>query len=257
MTEKACPLKRQPEISFPIRNDGEESKIDQIGQALRTVRACIPDAKDAIPFTHCIPGAARAIYLSWRQPGAPALKPSRWHKQFQTKAKGLLDLLAEMPTELVEDVFQNSEQKSQLYQRLVWALANSTFATPHEAGRPIKSESKRLAVVVANFYFNLTGRTPTVTRNPINDARGGEFYELLTSIFRILEVKDGLSTAADFVREKWHAIDETPGSTQPDIANILDPKKRSTPPKDAPKHSVKIGAKIDRLSGLDIAGSAN
>lgn len=210
---------------FPIELDGPKEKIEQIAQALRDVPARIPDRDDAIPFTHCIPVAAREIYFAWRQPKAPARKPSEWHKKFQTNAKELLALLAEMPVEIIEDVFQTFEQKSQLYQRLNWAFGNSASALPHVAGRPPKSESKHLAIVVANFYNNLAGRRPTVTRDPITSESGGEFYNLLDSIFSILEVEDDPRTAAEFVRKHWHAIDKAPGSVG-GIEHILPPKRR-------------------------------
>jgi hypothetical protein len=205
--------------------DASKKKIEQIAQALRGVPARIPDRDESIPFTHCIPGAAREIYLAWRPPKAPARKPSEWHNKFQTNAKKLLALLAEMPMELIEDVFQNFEQKSQLYQHLNCAFGNSMFARSHEAGRPASSESKRLAIVVANFYFNLAGRRPTLTRHPITSESGGEFYTLLDSIFKILEVEDDPRTAAEFVRKHWHAIDKAPGSVA-GIEHILPPKRR-------------------------------
>ena len=55
-------------------------------------------------------------------------------------------------------------------------------------------------------------------------------------------------TAAEFVRKHWHSIDKAPGSVA-GIEHIL-------PPKDAPKPSRKIGAKIDRIRGFAIAGSS-
>ena len=127
-----------------------------------------------------------------------------------------------MQIEITEDVFRNFEQKSHLYQRLNWAFGNSMSARPHGAGRPARSESKRLAIVVANFYFNLSGRRPTVTRDEIIPSvsqpwhatweSGGEFYNLLDFVFKILEVEDHPRTAVEFVRKHWHAIDKAPGS---------------------------------------------
>jgi hypothetical protein len=203
--------------SFPIELDGPKSKVEQIAQALRAIPSRIPESEDAIPLTALIPAAAREIYLSWRRHEAPALKPSKWHKQFQTKAEGLLELLKEMPAELLEDVFQSREQKSQLYQRLVWALANSVSAPPHKPGSRTKPEPKRLAIIVANFYFNITGRPPTITRfNSAESHSGGDFLVLLSTIFRILEVKDKPRPAAEYIIKYWHVIDKAPGS----IANV-------------------------------------
>lgn len=213
---------------------GPKEKIEQIAQALRGLSARIPDRNDAIPFTRCIPGAAREIYLAWQQPEVPARKPSEWHKKFQTNAKKLLALLAEMPIGLIEEVFQNFEQKSQFYERLNWAFVNSKSSQPHKAGRPALLASRRLAFVVANFYFNLVGRRPTVTRDPITSESGGEFYTLLDAVFKILEVEDDPRTAAKFVSKHWHVIDKAPGSVAA-IEHLL-------PQRDAPKPSRKTGA---------------
>lgn len=214
--------------------DGPKEKIEQIAQVLRGLPARIPDRDNAIPFTRCIPVVAREIYLAWQQPEVPARKPSEWHKKFQTNAEKLLALLAEMPMGLIEDVFQNFEQKSQLYERLNWAFVNSKSARPHKAGRPALLASRRLAFVVANFYFSLAGRRPTVTRDPITSESGGEFYTLLDAVFKILEVEDDPRTAAKFVRKHWHEIDKMPGSLVT-IEHIL-------PQRDAPKPSRKTGA---------------
>ena len=209
---------------FPIELDGPKSKIAQIAKALEGVHTRIPDSKDAIPLTALIPSAAREIYLSWRQPEERTWKPSQWHKQFQTKAEGLLELLRDMPAELVGDVFQSLEQKSQLYQRLNWALANSVSAPPHKAGSRTKSEPERMAIMVANFYFNLTGCPPTITRfNSAESHSGGDFLGLLSAIFRILEVKDKPRPAAEFVIKYWNVIDKAPGS----IANVQSLPKKS------------------------------
>jgi hypothetical protein len=154
--------------TFAIKLEGPKSKTEQIEQALRDVQAQMPESEGALPFTDCIPSAAREIYLSWRRHEAPSRKPSQWHKQFQTNVEGILKLLREMPAELVEDVFQNFEQKSQLHQRLVWALANSKLNPPHKAGRRAKLETRRLAIMVATFYYSLTGRP---LMNPLIFAR--------------------------------------------------------------------------------------
>jgi len=185
------------------------------------VPAQIPDRKNAIPFTHIIPCAAREIYLSWRMHEIPTRKPSQWHEQFQNRVQALLKLLQEMPAGLVQDVFQSHEQKSQLYQRLNWALANSVSAPPRKAGSRMKSEPKRLPIIVANFYFNLTGRAPTITRfNSAESHSGGDFLDLLEAIFRILEVKGKPRPAAEFAIKNWAVIDKAPGSAT-DVETIL------------------------------------
>ena len=235
MKRKPSPIERHTKNSRPV--DGSEAKIGQIAQALRSVRACIPRTENAIPFTATIPGAAREIYLSWRQPEAKTVKPSQWRSRFQKKATQLSDLLRDMPADLVMDVFQGVAHKSDFHRSLNIAIAKSTLAPKREGGRRGNLEARRLAITVGNFYFNLSGRPPTVTRynlmvdDPISEIErhtksGGEFFNLLAMIFRILGVKDDPRTAAEFVRDNWPAIDKVPGSTR-GVTGIVRSKVRT------------------------------
>ena len=205
-----------------MRIDGVDARIEQIAEALRAVHARIPHSEDAIPFTHTIPMAARAIYLAWRPPETNTVKPSQWHSRFQKKASELLDLLYNMPKDLIPDVFQDG--MSGLCLSLAIAIENSTSAPKRKAGRPESLEARCLGITVANFYFNLTGRRPGVTRkiltidDPISETETctetesrGEFFLLLEKIFKILGVKADPRTIAEFVRYNWDVIDKAPG----------------------------------------------
>jgi hypothetical protein len=75
------------------------------------------------------------------------------------------------------------------------------------------------------------------TRNGSNFPSGGEFFDLLETIFGILEVKDDPRTAAEFVRDNWQAIDKTPGSTV-GVVSVATAKRRGNRHQKAP---------IDRL----------
>ena len=93
------------------------------------------------------------------------------------------------------DVFQGVAHKSDFHRSLNIAIAKSTLAPKREGGRRGNLEARRLAITVGNFYFNLSGRPPTVTRynlmvdDPISEIErhtksGGEFFNLLAMIFR-------------------------------------------------------------------------
>jgi hypothetical protein len=73
-------------------------------------------------------------------------------------------------------------------------------------GAPTKDQPRKIARVVAQHYFRLTGRKPTV---PKKDGKAcGPFLDLLSAVFRTLDLGGKVSalSQAEMVARDWPNI---------------------------------------------------
>jgi hypothetical protein len=70
-------------------------------------------------------------------------------------------------------------------------------------GTPRKDQARRIAEVAAGHYWALTGKKPTVPKR--EGEAYGPFLDLVTAVFKILEVKASPLSAAESASRRWNS----------------------------------------------------
>jgi hypothetical protein len=68
-------------------------------------------------------------------------------------------------------------------------------------GRPGADEATFIAWVCGSYFERITGRPDTITKNPITLEASGEFYNLVKTVFRALNLSDDPENRARAERE--------------------------------------------------------
>jgi hypothetical protein len=99
--------------------------------------------------------------------------------------------------------------KTQLRILQASAISAEVPEAPKNTGRgaPIKVQPRKIALVVAQHYFGLTGRVPT--RNVDSDQGNsyGQFVELLKTVYDILGVDASTDSQARAVVKAWPSME--------------------------------------------------
>ena len=72
-------------------------------------------------------------------------------------------------------------------------------------GAPRKDQTRKIGEVVATHYWVLTGKKPTV---PKMGGPYGPFLDLMTTVFKILGIKDSALSAAESASRNWKGAKE-------------------------------------------------
>jgi hypothetical protein len=197
-------LKKRIEENVPI---SWEAKCAALEDAFRKLSIRRGKARIGIPYESVLPGIPRQLMLM-----APISRPKA-----KSSKKGLCNLeqLTARTVKVLDGLSQDAldslnyrqtaltELKTKLRMLHVAAKAVDFKA---RLGQPKKVQPRKIACVVAQHYFSLTGERPTV-RVKDGEKAYGPFLGLLRSVFDILGVNNASAESqARAVIKDWKAV---------------------------------------------------
>lgn len=184
-----------------------ETKLAALEAAFRKLP--IKKGKAAgIPYESLIPGIARQLMLM-----VPILRPKVASEKRGLRnlaqstgrtVKALDDLSSAALAALNYQPAALRELKTKL--RILHAATETVEFTARN-GQPKKIQPKKIARIVAQHYYRLTGRKPALTNDPYNGGKTkGQFVELLQAVFEILGIKASALSQAKLANQEWPAF---------------------------------------------------
>jgi len=185
-----------------------EEKCRALANAFRSLKIQRPRKATGIPYESLVPDIGRQLMLMTPVPPGPKTVAGKksLHDLVQSTGR-TIQVLDRLPQSVLDALNYRqaalSELKTKL--RILHAAAEAAdVKTRH--GAPQKAQPRKTARVVAQHYYALTGRKPTV---PKKDGKAyGPFLELLRTVFEILGINkkaSALSQAEEISRD-WKSV---------------------------------------------------
>jgi hypothetical protein len=164
--------------------------------------------EDRIPHKKLIPGIARELMIM-----RPVQKPKyatvkKGLQKVATHAARTVEALDSLPPEVIAalNLRPATFRQLKLMLRILPILAKSAEVGPRRRATT-KVHPRKIAWRVAEHYCALTGkRKPTVPDK--NGVPYGPFLELLTDVFRILEVRASAASQGNAIEREWEGRGE-------------------------------------------------
>jgi hypothetical protein len=160
-----------------------------------------------IPYETLIPGIPRQLMLMapW-QCRRNILSPKQALRQLDDTSARLVDLMDRLPPIVVEALNFRQRALSDLKTKLrILNCAAKSTKVPPSRGAPRKIQARKVAVAVAQHYYGLTSKKPTVPKDK-NERPYGPFLNLMTAVFEILEVNASALSQAEYVTRNWRSL---------------------------------------------------
>jgi hypothetical protein len=200
----------------PVRSNlmWEESctALEDLFRALRTKRQ---GATNVIPYEFVVPGIGRQLMLM-KPIARPRVVAAR--KALDNLAKSserVLEVLDTLPNVALQALNVRLDALHSLKLTLRVLHHNAKIGIPTvRSGAPTKDQPRRIARVVAQHYFGLTGRKPAVSKK--DGAPSGNFLDLLKAVYKILgvdKIASAVSQAEEISRNWPSVLASFPGTT--------------------------------------------
>lgn len=190
-----------------ISNSIWDEKCEAIEAAYREAAAKAPMEKSprtskAIPYELAIPGMGRELMLMMSGAPRKLLPPKKALAELRKTSDGLLAVLDLLPPEAAAalDMSQKTLPDLRLKLRVLSEEAKAARIV-RKAGPPEKVQATKIARAVAVHYYHFMGRNPSV---PKREGKAyGPYLNLLSKIFKILELKASAESQAEKVVRNW------------------------------------------------------
>jgi hypothetical protein len=189
-------------------SDSWGSKCAALKTAFR--RLAIQRGEEGIPYEFLIPGIAKTLLLM--VPNAAQKKALPPRKALHSLTRLLTqthDVLERLPPPVLDALNYRPEALFKLKRDLKILLAAAkTAEVKTRRSPPRKLQEQKIAQIVAQHYFALTGKKPTVSVS-LRNGDPSPFVKLLTDVYRILGVKVSAASQAKMVADRWPSIAAT------------------------------------------------
>jgi hypothetical protein len=179
-----------------------EEKCAALENAFRMLRIQRSNKVTGIPYEFLIPGIGRQLMLmSFAAPHPKAESAKKELKYLASSVCRTIGVLERLPRAAIDalDIRESALRQLMTKLRILHAAANSATVTA-SGGAPVKVQPRKIACVVAQHYYALTGKKPTVPKKA--GKATGPFPELLKSVYEILDVERDVSAPPKGVKRR-------------------------------------------------------
>jgi hypothetical protein len=186
-----------------------ESKCAALELAFRRLAIQRSEVVQGIPYEFFIPSIGPQLILMVPNPRPKTLPPKKALRSLLRSTGNTIEALDRLPRPVLDALnYQPAALSKLLMQLRILHAAVKTVELETRRSAPTKFQEQKIARVVAQHYFALTGRKPTVSVSHRNGSPS-PFVELLTSVYSILGVKVSAASQAKMITDKWPSIAET------------------------------------------------
>jgi hypothetical protein len=186
-----------------------KSKCAALEGAFRKLQIRRGEAAQGIPYEFFIPSIGPQLMLMVPNPRPKALPPKKALHSLTRSIGQTLELLERLPGAVLDALNYRKAALRELETNLrILHFAVKTAEVETRRSAPTKTQEQKIARVVAQHYFALTGKKPTVSVS-VKDGNASPFVELLTAVYGTLGVKASAASQAKMVADKWPSIAAT------------------------------------------------
>jgi hypothetical protein len=201
-----------PQVSWQFTGDDMtapqswESKCAALEDAFRKLQNRRGEAAQGIPYEFLIPSFGPQLMVMVPNPRKKALPPKKALRSLTRSIGQTIEALDRLPGPVLDSLNYRPAALYNLQMQLrILHVAVKTAEVETRRSAPTKTQEQKIARVVAQHYFALTGKKPTVSVS-VKDGNSSPFVELLTAVYRTLGVKASAASQAKMVADKWPSI---------------------------------------------------
>jgi hypothetical protein len=181
-------------------------KCAALEDAFRKVPIRRGEVTPAIPYDFLIPDIAGQLMRMIPNPRPKALPPKEALRRLTRSIGHTVEVLDGLPPTVLDALnYQRSALRKLQAQLRILHFAAKTAEVVTRRSAPTKLQEQKIARVVAQHYFALTGKKPTVTVR-VKDGKASPFLELLTAVYRIIGLNVSAASQGKKVAEEWPSI---------------------------------------------------
>jgi hypothetical protein len=204
-------LEKRMEDNAPVSWDAKRAALEE---AFRKLPIQHSKAMTGIPYESLLPDIPRQLMLMAHIPRSEAefyaaknnLRNKNGLHKLAKKIGDVIKVLDGLSRDALDSLNYRQTALSELKTKLRIFHEVTKAAKFHAPRRqPPKVQARKLARVVGQHYYGLTGRIPAKTVDSISGNARGQFIDLLRTVYKILGIKASAEAQATALNKEWRA----------------------------------------------------